>query len=160
MGDLLRRNLQWVACIVLAAASLGCATTMTVPKPLPQPFATLINDDIVHDYYRGVTLEQFTASPLGRSLDSIDFDLTIPKYFIVLVTVKTASHDAPLDLITTFSNGYRQTIVKTWKVVPDNQRDTAHGLFFVPEDFVAASTTMTSGGTNLENAQPLSAAGT
>lgn len=160
MGDLLIRNLRCVTCVVLSAVTFGCGNAITAPKPLPPPFITMSNSGFVHEYYRGVTLDEFTGSSQGRSLDSIDFDMTIPKYCIVLVTGKVASHDVPLEITTTFTNGYLQTIAKTWKVAPDKQEATVRGLFFVPEDYLSAMTAISSSGTNVENDQPRTAAGT
>lgn len=159
MRDLLRRQLKRVLCIVMVAVSCGCGDAAAVPKPAPEPYTTVENDGIVHEIYRGLTLDEFTLTLPNGALDSIDFDLTIPNYEIVLVTASGTKVDESVEFTTTFFSALHPTTVKTWSVAQGNHGEIVRGLFVVPSEITSATTTRTTTDTNVEKDNQQASAG-
>ncbi|MDB5340157.1 MAG: hypothetical protein JWN70_5776 [Planctomycetaceae bacterium] len=160
MCDLLMRQLRLSTCVFMAAAICGCGPAVVVPKPTPAPFTTVKNDGIIHEIYRGVTLDEFTPTLPSGSLDSIDFDMTIPNYAIVLVTASATKLDASVEFTTTFFVAHHPATVKTWSVVPGNHGEIVRGLFVVANEITSATTTRSTTATDVENDNQRASAGT
>ena len=104
------------------------------------PFAVIEEEGQRHELYRDLPFEQFIQRLPRVSVDSIDFDTRFENPSIALVTVSIPKRDKEFQFTTTFTDENGESFDKAWRKASGNLRDTARGLFLIPNTVVKART--------------------
>lgn len=122
------------------------------PKPLSapektvatgiKPFTVKNNSDIVHEFYRDVSLEAFLKTLPTGAADSVNLDLgNGPQIYATVKVPEQAGKDlTKLRFVTTFITADGQKTDTQWQAAEGRTSGTAKAIFSLPPTIVDGNT--------------------